>query len=210
MLAHPRARGRRGAGGLPVGAQGRAAAPRARSTPAAFGSQPFVSLGLPSTRSASAPPLAASPGRGGRGASGRGRVASAQDGGLGGAGPTLAEQAPAGLAGVVREAGNAAPSGLGPGEKDAGGPRLRGPLPGVAGGPLLPLGPGTQHLRVLNGTPPVLRGASLPSRVGDTCSLGLDAGGSSTSSGLHLLWTPRGCRGRVHLFPISVTVQVII
>lgn len=128
MLEHSRARGRRGVSGLPVGAHRPATAPRERSTPAAFRPQPFVSLGLPSTRSASAPPLAVSPGRGGRGASGRGRVASAQDGGLGGAGPTLAERAPAGRAGVVREAGNAAPSGLRPGEKDAGGPRLRGPF----------------------------------------------------------------------------------
>ncbi|XP_045041300.1 mitochondrial import inner membrane translocase subunit TIM50 isoform X1 [Desmodus rotundus] len=42
-------------------------------------------------------------------------------------------------------------------------------------------------------TPPS-RASDQPPGVADTCSP--DAGGSSTSSGLHLLWTPRGCRGK--------------
>lgn len=48
----------------------------------------------------------------------RGRVASAQDGGLGGAVPAIAERAPARRAGAVCEARDAAPSGPGPGEPD--------------------------------------------------------------------------------------------
>lgn len=128
-----------------------------------------------------------------RGASGRGLVASAQDGGLSSAGSALEERPPAWRAGFVREVGDAALPGLGPGERDEGGPRVQGPVPGVPGGPSPP---GTQHLRLLNGTPPGLPGASLPAGMGNACSPGLHAGGSSTSSGLHLLWIPRGCWGK--------------
>lgn len=74
-------------------------------------------------------------------------------------------------------------------------PQVRGPVPGVPGTPP-PGDSGTQHLRVLNGTPLTLWGASLLHGVGNTCSPGLETGDSSTSSGLHLLWTPRGCWGR--------------
>lgn len=83
-------------------------------------------------------------------------MASAQDGGLGGAAPALAKRAPARRAGTVREAGDAASPGLGPGEQDGGGPRVQAPFPGAPGGPSPPGGSGTQRLRVLNGTPPAL------------------------------------------------------
>lgn len=187
-VERPRACGGRSDRELPQGPPG---GPPERSTPAVVRRKPFVSLGLPSPLPAPAPQLAAVPGEAGEeGASGRGRVASAQDGGLGSAGSALGERPPARRAGVVREVGDAALPDLGPGERDEGGPRIQGPVPGVPGGPTPP---GTQHLRVLNGTPSGLPGASLPPGTGNTCSLGLLAGGSSTSSGLHLLWIPRGC-----------------
>lgn len=183
---------------------------REGSTPAALCPHLFDSLGLPSARPAPAPSLAAAPGRGGRGASGRGRVASAQDGGLGGAGLALEERTLARRAGVVREAGDAAPSGFGPGEKYAGGPRLRGPLPGFPGGPLLPGSSGMQHLKVLNGAFPVLRGAFPAFRRGQRLLTRARCWALK-----YVLWTPPpldttwvpGEGG--HLFPISVTVQVI-
>lgn len=55
-------------------------------------------------------------------------MASAQDGGLGGAVPPLGERAPARRAGAVREAGDAAPPDPGPGEPDWGGPECGGPF----------------------------------------------------------------------------------
>lgn len=67
-------------------------------------------------------------------------MTSVQDGGLGGAGPSLAERALAGRAGVVREAGDAAAPGLGPGERHGGGLRVQRALPGFPGGS--PLAPG--------------------------------------------------------------------
>lgn len=129
------------------------------------------------------PPLActligcgAGPGRGGGGGtSGRGLVASAQDGGLGGAVLAVAERALARRAGAVREARDGASPGPRPGELDWGGPRVRRLLPGVPGGPLPPRGSGTQHLRVLNGTPPAFWVSSLLPRVGGACFPGLDA-----------------------------------
>lgn len=64
-------------------------------------------------------PIGQSPARDKReeGRVGGDRVTSAQDGGPGGAGPSLAERALARRAGLVREAGDAAPPGLGPGER---------------------------------------------------------------------------------------------
>lgn len=81
-------------------------------------------------------------------------MASAQDGGLGSGVPAIAERAPARRAGAVCEASDAAPSGPGPGEPDGVGPGVLGLLPVVPGGPGPPGASGTQHLRVLNGTPP--------------------------------------------------------
>lgn len=98
-------------------------------------------------------------------------MASAQDGGLGGAVPAIAERAPARRAGAVREARDAAPSGPGPGERGGGvgGLRVLGLLPGVPGGPPPPGGSGTQHLRVLNGTPPAFWVSSPLPGVGSAC-----------------------------------------
>lgn len=55
-------------------------------------------------------------------------MTSAQDGGLGGARPALAERALARRSGLVREAGDAAPPGLGPGEREGGALRVRRPF----------------------------------------------------------------------------------
>lgn len=60
------------------------------------------------------------PGAGEEGASGRGLVASAQDGGLGGAVLALAERARARRAGAVHEASDAAPPSPRPGELNGG------------------------------------------------------------------------------------------
>lgn len=112
-----------------AGASWAAGAQTQASALAALRPQPFVFLGC-------RPPAAPlrrhwpqpRPGSGKEGASGRGRMASAQDGGLGGAVPALAERAPAWHAGAVREAGDAARPGLGPGERYWGGARVRGPF----------------------------------------------------------------------------------
>lgn len=74
---------------------------------------------------------------------GRGCVTSAQDGGLGGAGPTLAERALARFAGVLHEAGDTALPGFGPGKPDSGGLQVWRPLSGISGSPPPPQGSGT-------------------------------------------------------------------
>lgn len=79
-------------------------------------------------------------------------MASAQDGGLGGAVPAIAERAPARRAGAMCEARDAAPSGPGPGEPNGVGPRVLGLLPGVPGGPARSFWNAAPQ--VLNGTPP--------------------------------------------------------